>query len=75
MKPLLPALAVLLLAPLPALADSAEPASRAAPVRVAMTGVADKAATPGPLPVARSERPRTCSDMRCPSFIVLGTAY
>ncbi|QTL04424.1 hypothetical protein J5J86_03520 [Aquabacter sp. L1I39] len=32
---------------------------------------------PAPLPVARNERPlaRACSDMRCPTFIVLGTGF
>lgn len=32
---------------------------------------------PTPLPVVRTERPfvRSCSDMRCPTFIVLGTGY
>lgn len=69
-------------------ADTAENAPRAptATDAAAQGGPGMPAATrisyaqksiPVPLPVARGERPlaRACSDMRCPTFIVLGTGF
>lgn len=59
-------------------------ASSAAPSVVAASPLAYKRKpvpttlpAPTPLPVVRTERPfvRSCSDMRCPTFIVLGTGY
>lgn len=74
------ATAMLLLVSLPALAETRADTAETAPRAPTATRLADaqkSLPTPVPLPVARSERPlaRACSDMRCPTFIVLGTGF